>query len=57
MVMAPARTGRDSRISQAVMKMDHANSGTLNRVIPGARMFRKVVIMLIAPRMDEAPDR
>ena len=56
MVIAPARTGRDSRISQLVTKIDHENSGTLNRVMPGARMFRKVVIMLIAPRIDEAPD-
>ena len=24
--------------------------------MPGARMFRKVVIMLIAPRIDEAPE-
>ena len=37
-------------------KIDQENSGTLNRVMPGARMFRKVVIMLIAPRMDEAPE-
>ena len=56
MVIAPARTGSDSRISHAVTKIDQANSGTLNRVMPGARMFRKVVIMLIAPRIDEAPE-
>ena len=43
-------------MSQAVTKIDQLNSGTLNSVMPGARMFRKVVIMLIAPRMDEAPD-
>ena len=54
--MAPARTGSDSRISQEVTKIDQANSGTLCRVMPGARMFRKVVIMLIAPRIDEAPE-
>ena len=57
MVIAPARTGRLSKISQAVTKIDHANSGTLCMVMPGARMFKKVVIMLIAPRIDEAPDR
>ena len=57
MVIAPARTGSDSRISQAVTKIDHAKSGTLKSVMPGARMFRKVVIMLIAPRIDEAPER
>ena len=56
MVMAPARTGSDSRISHEVTKIDQAKSGTLNRVMPGARMFRKVVIMLIAPRIDEAPE-
>ena len=56
MVMAPAKTGRASRISQAVMKIAQANSGALCRVMPGARMFRKVVIMLIAPRIDEAPE-
>ena len=54
--MAPASTGSDSRIIQAVMNTDQANSGTLNRVMPGARMFRKVVMMLIAPTMDEAPE-
>ena len=55
--MAPASTGSASRISHAVTKIDHAKSGTLNSVMPGARMLRKVVIMLIAPRMLEAPDR
>jgi hypothetical protein len=57
MVIAPASTGRASRISQAVTKIDHENSGTLKSVMPGARMFRKVVIMLIAPRIEDAPDR
>ena len=57
MVMAPARTGSASRISHEVTKIDQANSGTLCSVMPGARMFRKVVIMLIAPRIEDAPDR
>src|SRR6056297_472042 len=56
MVIAPASTGRARRIIQAVMKIDHANSGTLNSVMPGARMFRNVVITLIAPRIDDAPE-
>ena len=43
-------------MSHAVTKIDHANSGTLNSVMPGARMFRKVVIMLIAPRIELAPE-
>jgi hypothetical protein len=56
-VIAPARTGSDKRISHAVMKIDQANSGTLCMVMPGARMLRKVVIILIAPRIEDAPDR
>ena len=55
--MAPASTGSASRIMKAVTMIDQANSGTLCSVMPGARMFRKVVIMLIAPRIDEAPER
>ena len=54
--MAPASTGRARRINHAVTKIDHENSGTLCMVMPGARMFRKVVIMLIAPRIEDAPD-
>ena len=57
MVMAPARTGSDSRISHEVTKIDQLNSGTLNRVMPGARMFRKVVIMLMAPGSTRHPKR
>ena len=57
MVIAPASTGSASRIMNAVTMIDQAKSGTLCSVIPGARMFMKVVIMLIAPRIDEAPER
>ena len=57
MVIAPASTGSASRIMKAVTMIDQANSGTLCSVMPGARMFMKVVIMLIAPRIDEAPER
>ena len=56
MVIAPASTGSDSKINQLVTKIDQLKSGTLNSVMPGARMFRNVVIMLIAPRMEDAPD-
>ncbi len=55
--MAPASTGSESRIIHAVAKIAQGNSGTFISRMPGARMFRKVVIMLIAPRIDEAPDR
>ena len=56
MVIAPARTGSASKISQAVTKIDHENKGTLKSVIPGVRMFKKVVIILIAPKIEDAPD-
>jgi hypothetical protein len=57
MVIAPAKTGRAKRISHEVTKIDQEKSGTLNKVMPGVRIFRKVVIMLIAPRIEDAPER
>ena len=56
-VIAPARTGKDNNISQDVTKIDHENSGTLKSVMPGALMFKKVVIMLISHKIDYSPDR
>ena len=57
MVIAPAKTGSASKINHEVTKIDHENSGTLNNVMPGVRILRKVVIILIAPKIDEAPDK
>ena len=37
--------------------IDQANSGILCSVMPGARMFRIVVMKLIAPRIEAAPAR
>ena len=34
---------------------DHTNSGILWSVMPGARMFRIVVMKLMAPRIEDAP--
>ena len=56
-VIAPARTGKDNNISQDVTKIDHENKGTLNKVMPGVLIFKKVVIMFIAPKIEEAPER
>ena len=42
---------------KAVTSIDQANSGILCSVMPGARMLKMVVMKLIAPRIDEAPDR
>ena len=33
----------------------HTNSGIFISVMPGARMLRMVVMMLIAPMIDDAP--
>ena len=55
--MAPARTGSDSSSRKAVISIDQTKSGILNRVMPGARMLKIVVMKLIAPRIEEAPAR
>ena len=57
MVMAPARTGSDSRSKKAVTSTAHTKSGILCSVIPGARILRIVVMKLIAPRIEDAPAR
>ena len=55
MVTAPASTGITAISRKAVINQVHTNSGIFIRVIPGARMFRIVAMMLIAPMMDEKP--
>jgi len=49
MVIAPPNTGSDSNSRKAVMRIDHANSGILKSVMPGARILKMVTIKLIAP--------
>jgi hypothetical protein len=50
-----ARTGRARSSKKAVTKTDQANKGILCIVIPGARIFKIVVIKLIAPNIEEKP--
>lgn len=57
LVIAPAKTGSDSRSRKAVTKTDQTKSGSLCLNSPGARLLRIVTIKLIAPRIDEAPER
>ena len=45
------------RIRKAVTTIDQGKSGVLCSVIPGARIFKKVVIMFIALSMEDAPDK
>jgi hypothetical protein len=55
--MAPAKTGKDSSSSTAVMRTDHTNKGIESKFIEEERMFMIVVIKLMAPRIEDAPAR
>ncbi len=57
LVIAPAKTGSDRRSRKAVISTAHTNSGSLCLNLPGARIFSTVAIKLIAPIIDEAPER
>jgi len=57
MVMAPANTGKANNSSNVVMNTDQTNNGICSNFIFFARIFRMVVIMLIAPKIDEIPAR
>ena len=50
-----AKTGKARSKRKAVTRTDHANNGILCIVIPGARIFKIVVIKLIAPKIEEKP--
>lgn len=54
-VMAPAKTGNERRRRIAVIRTDHTNRGIESRDIEEERMFKMVVMKLIAPRIEEAP--
>lgn len=56
-VIAPARTGRDNNSRIAVIKIDQTNKGIESSLIVVDRIFKIVVMKLIAPRIDEAPAR
>jgi len=55
MVIAPAKTGRESSNKKAVINTDQTNKGNLSIVNPGALMLKMVVIKFIAPIIDDAP--
>jgi hypothetical protein len=54
-VIAPAKTGRESSKRTAVIRTDHTNSGIESRDMVADRMFIIVVIKLMAPKIEEAP--
>ena len=57
MVIAPAKTGSDSRSKIAVMKTAQTNRGNLWNGKLSVRMFTIVQIKLIAPKIEAAPDK
>jgi len=54
-VMAPANTGKANSNSNVVMKTDQTNNGICSNFIFFARIFKMVVMILIAPKIDEIP--
>jgi hypothetical protein len=56
-VIAPANTGSDNKRRIAVINTDQTNKGIESKVIEEDRIFKIVVIKLIAPKIDEAPAR
>jgi hypothetical protein len=54
-VIAPAKTGKESKSSQAVIQTAQTNNGVRFAAIPGARIFVIVTIKLIAPKIEEIP--
>src|SRR5207253_8739141 len=57
MIAAPDSTGRARSPRIAVMNSDHTERGRRNHVIPGARLWMRVVTQFKQPRMDDNPTR
>jgi hypothetical protein len=56
-VIAAARTGNERRRRKAVTKTDQTKRGMVYISIPRHRILRMVTMKLMAPKIDEAPDR
>lgn len=56
-VIAPAKIGKAKTNNIVVSNIDQTNSGILSIVIPGALMFKIVVIKFIELNMEEIPAR
>jgi len=55
MVIAPANTGKDNNNKIAVIITDHTKRGIRSKFILLDRIFKIVVIKLIAPIIEEIP--
>jgi hypothetical protein len=56
-VIPPASTGKDSKSNTAVIKTAQPNKANLCNLIPGALIFKIVVIKFIAPNKLLNPDK
>lgn len=54
-VIAPAKTGRESSRRIAVINTDQTKSGIFSNLIVFRRRFIIVVVKLIAPRIEDTP--
>jgi hypothetical protein len=54
-VIPPAKTGKDNNNKIAVINTAQTNKGNLCIVIPGALIFKIVVIKLLAPKIELIP--
>jgi len=56
-VIAPAKTGRDSNSNTAVITTAQPNNASLCNLIPGLLIFNIVVMKFIAPSRLLIPDK
>jgi len=56
-VIAPPKTGKDNKSKKEVIKIDQTYKGNLCKYIPGALILKIVVIKLIEPKIEAAPDK
>ena len=54
-VIAPASTGKESNNKIVVINTAQVNKGIRSKNIPITRKFLKVLIKLIAPKIEEIP--
>jgi hypothetical protein len=54
-VIAPAKTGKDSNNNTAVITTDQTNRGIRSSEIPSDRMLITVVMKFTAPKIEEIP--
>jgi hypothetical protein len=56
-VIAPAKTGNDKSNKIVVISTAHAKRGIRSKNIPNTRKLLRVLIKLMAPKIDETPAR